>query len=148
VRRVPIDRRRQSIGEIYRRCLTQLALDLRGFDRIPPVRAVAILDKADQVAAATAPRGRRASMRSQIRATVAPLLCTSRADRIGLADPSALEHRLHRRDMIVDMQPVADIGAVAIDQRRLAAGSSAGSAFGCLERSVMVVQLVTITDGP
>ena len=60
-------------------------------------------------------------MIEQIRRTTSMLRRSLRAaDVVGLAGPPTLQDRGQRAGVVLDVQPVAHVGAVAIDRQRLA----------------------------
>lgn len=111
---------RESALEILARPPSELAFDLAGIHGVAKIVAGPIGDEADQVAT-RAGRARRdhidqiadALHHTEIGAFAA------RANVVSLADPAVLERQCQRLRVVSDMEPVADIAAIAIDRQRL-----------------------------
>src|SRR5438132_730134 len=112
VRAVPLDGLAHSLPEVARRPPAEL-LELPGAERVTPVVAGAVLDVAQQ-------RAVRARQLEDELDHLDVLVLVAAADVVGLAGLPLAQHELDPGAMVLDVEPVADLPAVAVDRERLA----------------------------
>ncbi len=120
---VPLYGLAQAASKGFPRRPAQFAFELAGIDGVASIMAWSIFDKADQLgigASITSMLGRQfveqrtdAVHHLQIALLIVP------ADGIGFADGTAHEYGQQGLHMVVDIQPVAHLKAIAIDRQRL-----------------------------
>src|SRR5216683_5055284 len=117
---IPIDRRRKPMGEVVTRPPAELALNLAGIDRVTRVVPRPVRHEGHK------PRMRRACREACVEQPansvnhVEVSRFGARPDQIRLADAASCNDPPQCRHMVVDMQPVADVRALAVDRQRLA----------------------------
>src|SRR5580765_7796974 len=103
--------------EALLRTPSELAPDLADVHRIAQVVAGAVGDELDQVGVAAAfPRARAVERGAERAHHIEVAALALAADVVGLADAPLLEHQADRLAMVVDVEPVAAVFAVAVDR--------------------------------
>ncbi|PAV72886.1 hypothetical protein WR25_21003 [Diploscapter pachys] len=119
---IPVDRLGDAGLERFGRRPAEFVADAAGVDRIALVVAGAVGDRGHLLGIGLAV-GTRATIvedRAQRLYHLDVLSLVVAADIVGAPRLTPLEHRLQRADVILDVQPVAHLVALAVDRQRLA----------------------------
>src|SRR5262249_13370123 len=119
---IPAHRPPEAALEALAGLPAELAAELHVIDRIAQIVTRPVLDEADELGMRAVRRLRQllgengADLPPQV--DVAAL--GAAADIVGLADSAATQHKLESASVVLDEEPVADIGAGTVDRQRLA----------------------------
>src|SRR4051812_475039 len=134
VGKIPIDGLRKAIGKRCLRAKPELAAELVCADRVPAVVPGPVLHESHQLAAASACGGRTfaKAFRERPVGDEPPINLVAdhsdefdvrhllpAADIIGFALTPLAQNQCKCRAMILDMEPIADVAAIAINRQRL-----------------------------
>ncbi len=97
----------------------EFRFDLRWIDGVAPVVARTILDKRDQASVRFSVRSKRIEGIADTFDDGDVLGRRSAADVIGFPDPSALQNRRQRLDVILDVKPIPHVAAIAVNRQWL-----------------------------
>ena len=113
-----------------------------GVNGVAPVVAGPVGDETDQPFVRRVFRAALIQQRANLFDNVDIRPFIAAADVVGLAQPAPADHRLDAPAMILDIEPVADVAAVAVDRNRLLPQAGADhrrdELFAVLERAVVV----------